>query len=252
HRVVRGLLRRVDLLRQNPYSGLRQTRPLYPIGGLSRRTLCGHRSASHRAAAHLAGRGRGCPFDGAQLRHSTLCPAARQADCAEACGYGCRASYGLCSGRCFRSIWQLTFNPLSAAAPKIGGMNLQYFLFRLWEIVVDHAIPLIALLLLAILVPRLGRLTIRIIEGRIDEEEESTKSRLALLGALVYVIQIVAFFLIILLALSNLGVPPLGAAVPATIVSAAVGFGAQSIIGDFLSGFFILSERQFGVGDYVS
>ena len=131
-------------------------------------------------------------------------------------------------------------------------MNLQYFLFRLWEIVVDHAIPLIALLLLAILVPRLGRLTIRIIEGRLDEEEESTKSRLALLGALVYVIQIVAFFLIILLALSNLGVPPLGAAVPATIVSAAVGFGAQSIIGDFLSGFFILSERQFGVGDYVS
>src|SRR5690625_3922728 len=131
-------------------------------------------------------------------------------------------------------------------------MSLEYFLFRLWELVVDHAIPLVALLLLAILVPRLGRLTVRIIEGRLDEEEESTKSRLALLGALVYVIQIVAFFLIILLALSNLGVPPLGAAVPATIVSAAVGFGAQSIIGDFLSGFFILSERQFGVGDYVS
>lgn len=131
-------------------------------------------------------------------------------------------------------------------------MNLEYFLFRLWEMVVDHAIPLVALLLLAILVPRLGRLTVRIIEGRLDEEEESTKSRLALLGALVYVVQIIAYFIIVLLALSNLGVPPLGAAVPATIVSAAVGFGAQSIIGDFLSGFFILSERQFGVGDYVS
>ena len=131
-------------------------------------------------------------------------------------------------------------------------MNLEYFLFRLWEIVVDHAIPLIALLLLAILVPRLGRLTVKIIEGHLDEQEEATKSRLALLGALVYVIQIVIYFIIVLLALSNLGVPPLGAAVPATIVSAAVGFGAQSIIGDFLSGFFILSERQFGVGDYVS
>lgn len=131
-------------------------------------------------------------------------------------------------------------------------MNLEFYLFRLWEMVVDHAIPLVALLLLAILVPRLGRLTVRIIEGRLDEEEESTKSRLALLGALVYVIQIAAYFLIVLVALSNLGVPPLGAAVPATIVSAAVGFGAQSIIGDFLSGFFILSERQFGVGDYVS
>ncbi|PQM75230.1 mechanosensitive ion channel family protein [Corynebacterium sp. J010B-136] len=131
-------------------------------------------------------------------------------------------------------------------------MNLEFYLFRLWELVVDHAIPLVALLLLAILLPRLGRLTVKIIEGRLDEEEESTKSRLALLGALVYVIQIAAYFLIVLVALSNLGVPPLGAAVPATIVSAAVGFGAQSIIGDFLSGFFILSERQFGVGDYVS
>ena len=118
--------------------------------------------------------------------------------------------------------------------------------------VVDHAIPLTALLLLAILVPRLGRLTIKIIEGRLDHEEESTKARLALLGALVYVLQIIAYFIIILLALSNLGVPPLGAAVPATIASAAIGFGAQSIIGDFLAGFFIISERQFGVGDYVS
>ncbi|PIS62368.1 mechanosensitive ion channel protein MscS [Corynebacterium striatum] len=53
-------------------------------------------------------------------------------------------------------------------------------------------------------------------------------------------------------ALSNLGVPALGAAIPATVVSAALGFGAQKIIGDFLAGFFILSEKQFGVGDYVS
>lgn len=131
-------------------------------------------------------------------------------------------------------------------------VDYEYFFYWLWDVAVDHIIPLVALLLMAILVPRLGRLTIKIIEGRLDEEEESTKSRLALLGALVYVIQIVAYFVIVLLALSNLGVPPLGAAVPATIVSAAVGFGAQSIIGDFLAGFFIISERQFGVGDYVS
>ncbi|WP_313550637.1 mechanosensitive ion channel family protein [Corynebacterium sp.] len=131
-------------------------------------------------------------------------------------------------------------------------VDYEYFFYWLWEVAVDHIIPLVALLLMAILVPRLGRLTIKIIEGRLDEEEESTKARLALLGALVYVVQIIAYFVIILLALSNLGVPPLGAAVPATIVSAAVGFGAQSIIGDFLAGFFIISERQFGVGDYVS
>ncbi|MDO5031305.1 mechanosensitive ion channel family protein [Corynebacterium sp.] len=129
---------------------------------------------------------------------------------------------------------------------------LEHYFFRLWEVVVDHGLPLTGLLLTAILVPRVGRMAVRIIESRLDEKEESTKARLALAGALIYVFQAVAYFLIIIAALSNIGVPPLGAAIPATVISAAVGFGAQSIIGDFLAGFFILSEKQFGVGDYVS
>lgn len=131
-------------------------------------------------------------------------------------------------------------------------MNLKYYFYELWSIFVDHGLPLIALLLIGILIPRVGRLAIRIIERRLDEDEESTKARLALTGALVYIVQAIAYFLIIWAALTNIGVPAVGAAVPATIVSAAVGFGAQSIIADFLSGFFILSEKQFGVGDYVS
>lgn len=131
-------------------------------------------------------------------------------------------------------------------------MDLSYFAFRLWEWVVSHGIPLGALFIIALLIPRLGRLAVRMISNRLDREEESTKARLALLGALVYVLQTVAYFVVIVLALSNLGVPPLGAAIPATVVSAAIGFGAQNVIGDFLAGFFIISERQFGVGDYVS
>ncbi|WP_411708162.1 mechanosensitive ion channel family protein [Corynebacterium sp. LaCa117] len=131
-------------------------------------------------------------------------------------------------------------------------MNLKYYFYELWSIFVDHGLPLIALLLIGILIPRIGRLAIRIMERRLDEEEEATKARLALTGALVYIVQAIAYFLIIWAALTNIGVPAVGAAVPATIVSAAVGFGAQSIIADFLSGFFILSEKQFGVGDYVS
>ncbi|MDD7583148.1 MULTISPECIES: mechanosensitive ion channel domain-containing protein [unclassified Corynebacterium] len=131
-------------------------------------------------------------------------------------------------------------------------MNLKYYLFQLWGILVDHGLPLLGIVLTAVLIPRIGRLVVRIIESRLDQEEEATKARLALVGALVYVGEVVAYFLLVVAALSNIGVPPLGAAIPATVVSAAVGFGAQSIIGDFLSGFFILSEKQFGVGDYVS
>lgn len=131
-------------------------------------------------------------------------------------------------------------------------MDFKPLLFKMWDILIHHGIALAALLVLAILVPRAGRLTLRLLSRKLAAGEESTKASLALVGALVYVLQAVAYFVIIMLALTNIGVPPMGAAIPATVVSAAVGFGAQSVIGDFLSGFFIISERQFGMGDFVS
>lgn len=155
-------------------------------------------------------------------------------------------------GGVFARLLAANWHPVFRRAPYSRGMNLKYYFYELWSLFVDHGLPLIALLLIGILIPRIGRLAIRIMERRLDEEEEATKARLALTGALVYIVQAVAYFLIIWAALTNIGVPAVGAAVPATIVSAAVGFGAQSIIADFLSGFFILSEKQFGVGDYVS
>jgi len=38
----------------------------------------------------------------------------------------------------------------------------------------------------------------------------------------------------------------------ASIVGVALGFGAQSLVKDFLSGFFILAEDQYGVGDVIT
>jgi small-conductance mechanosensitive channel len=38
----------------------------------------------------------------------------------------------------------------------------------------------------------------------------------------------------------------------ATVIGAAVGFGAQSLVRDFLSGLLILAEDQFGVGDSIT
>ena len=35
------------------------------------------------------------------------------------------------------------------------------------------------------------------------------------------------------------------------VIGAGLGFGAQQIVGDVLAGIFILSERQFGVGDLI-
>jgi small conductance mechanosensitive channel len=43
-----------------------------------------------------------------------------------------------------------------------------------------------------------------------------------------------------------------GLVAPATVIGAALGFGAQQLVRDLLSGFFILVEKQYGFGDLVT
>lgn len=43
-----------------------------------------------------------------------------------------------------------------------------------------------------------------------------------------------------------------GLIAPATVLGAALGFGAQQLVKDLLSGFFIIAEKQYGVGDLVA
>ena len=43
-----------------------------------------------------------------------------------------------------------------------------------------------------------------------------------------------------------------GLIAPATVLGAALGFGAQQLVRDLLSGFFILVEKQYGFGDLVT
>jgi moderate conductance mechanosensitive channel len=62
--------------------------------------------------------------------------------------------------------------------------------------------------------------------------------------ALVYLI---AFVLVI----QRLNVPITSLVAPATLVGAALGFGAQRLVQDLLSGFFIFAERQYGYGDVI-
>jgi moderate conductance mechanosensitive channel len=43
-----------------------------------------------------------------------------------------------------------------------------------------------------------------------------------------------------------------GLVAPATVIGAALGFGAQQVVRDLLSGFFIIVEKQYGFGDLVT
>ena len=55
----------------------------------------------------------------------------------------------------------------------------------------------------------------------------------------------------IMMILLRFNVPLTSVVPPATIIGVAVGFGAQRIVADLLSGFFLFAERQLGYGDVV-
>ncbi|MCU1487723.1 MAG: putative small-conductance mechanosensitive channel [Actinomycetia bacterium] len=59
------------------------------------------------------------------------------------------------------------------------------------------------------------------------------------------------WFVTTALVLLRCNVPLTTLVAPATVAGVALGFGAQRIVADLLSGFFIISERQYGVGDNI-
>ena len=58
-------------------------------------------------------------------------------------------------------------------------------------------------------------------------------------------------FLSALIVLKKLNFPLTSIVAPATVLGAAIGFGSQRVVQDLLSGFFLFTERQYGVGDFI-
>ncbi len=61
----------------------------------------------------------------------------------------------------------------------------------------------------------------------------------------------ILFFIIILIILSQFGINIIPLITGASVLGLAISFGAQTVVKDLISGFFILLEDQFNVGDYV-
>jgi len=88
------------------------------------------------------------------------------------------------------------------------------------------------------------------IAGRLDDREASKRAE-TLARVFRYLVAVVVSLIAGMLVLSELGVsvaPILGAA---GVVGLAVGFGAQSLVKDFFTGFFLLLENQVRQGDVV-
>jgi small conductance mechanosensitive channel len=97
----------------------------------------------------------------------------------------------------------------------------------------------------------IGRFERRISMADAQRPDQSLQRARTLSGVLRAVAVIVIWAIAIIMALGTAGVAigPLIAA--AGIGGIAIGFGAQSLVKDFFSGFFMVMERQFDVGDTI-
>ncbi|MFC3041056.1 mechanosensitive ion channel family protein [Virgibacillus xinjiangensis] len=124
----------------------------------------------------------------------------------------------------------------------------------LWTTIAQGALQILFIILFAgILVRVAKKLVDRLFSNRqkgrfkISERREKTLTKL-IKSVVSYFVYFVA--IVMILSVFNIQVGPLLAG--AGVVGLAIGFGAQNLVRDIISGFFIIFEDQFSVGDYVA
>jgi small conductance mechanosensitive channel len=80
---------------------------------------------------------------------------------------------------------------------------------------------------------------------------EATKHRQAVAAVISWVSVVLIAIAVAVQLADILNISVKGLVAPATVIGAALGFGAQQLVKDLLSGFFIIVEKQYGFGDLV-
>ncbi|OBK74342.1 mechanosensitive ion channel family protein [Mycobacterium sp. 1274761.0] len=127
--------------------------------------------------------------------------------------------------------------------------------------ILDRGVRIALLLIGGLLAARFINWGARRIVTRIDAEyrasdqlvrSESAKHRQAVASVISWV-SVALLFVLVAVEVTDVLAIPIGSLVaPAAVLGAALGFGAQRLVQDLLSGFFIITEKQYGFGDLVS
>ena len=80
---------------------------------------------------------------------------------------------------------------------------------------------------------------------------ESAKHRQAVASVISYLAITLLAVMVAVQVTHTLAIPIGSLVAPAAVLGAALGFGAQRIVQDLLSGFFVITEKQYGFGDLV-
>lgn len=122
----------------------------------------------------------------------------------------------------------------------------------LLRIVLIVAIAYVAVKLLRAAVTRLEALLIRATKDT-DSDPTSAAKRIRTLASVLWTISSgLLWFVVVLVVLSQVGVNIGPILAGAGVIGLAVGFGAQHLVRDLVSGFFLLLENQIRVGDIAT
>lgn len=123
----------------------------------------------------------------------------------------------------------------------------------LWDYILVASIKVIVIMTASYIAVRVGQKVIEKVflvrmRSPINHSERRQKTILKLLQS---VLSYLVYFSAIMGILSALDIQIAGLLAGAGIAGLAIGFGAQSLVKDVITGFFIIFEDQFGVGDYI-
>ena len=120
---------------------------------------------------------------------------------------------------------------------------------------INHGIPIIIILISALVVSKILHTAITRFEKRFDASEllslEAQKRAKTITGLLNTTVTVVIYSAAVLMVVTELGIAIGPLLAGAGIAGLAIGFGAQSLVKDVITGFFILLEDQIRVGDVV-
>ena len=130
---------------------------------------------------------------------------------------------------------------------------LQQFIFNFIQQNLTDIIWIVILfffgrIILKLMVKRL----IKMADDGDDDHTSQKEKRAETLGHIIIATgNIVIYGIILLMVLSLFGVDIRPILAGAGVIGLAIGFGAQTLVKDFVSGLFILIENQYGIGDKV-
>jgi small-conductance mechanosensitive channel len=117
-------------------------------------------------------------------------------------------------------------------------------------------IKVLGILIVLIILSQMSRRTVKWLERFVPEKDSlqaaEAKKRAQTLGNILrHALLIVICFIALMMILGELGIQLGPLLATAGIGALAVGFGAQSLVKDVISGFFIILENQYRIGDVI-